>query len=144
MTGTIAALLMHTVLLAPGAKPYSEALKDSQDNGKPLLVLVSAEWCPACQVMKNTVLKPLEEEGQLESVEWATVNLDNDGPMARRLMRGGSIPQLILFQKTPAGWRRTQYVGAQTRSKIKELVSKVGNKNVLTATVPDEVGTVQK
>lgn len=138
MTGTIAALVMHTVLMAPGAKPYAEALKDSQTQGKPLLVLVSAPWCPACQVMKNSVLKPMEDKGELKHIEWATVNIDNEAQLARQFMKGSSIPQLIMFEKTEKGWRRTHFVGAQSAHKIEALVGGAASSPVLTASKPDD------
>lgn len=137
MTGTIAALVMHTVLMAPAAKPYGEALQASQKNGKPLLVLVSAPWCPACQVMKNTVLKPMEDKGELKGIEWATVNIDNEASLARKFMKGSSIPQLIMFEKTDKGWRRTHYVGVQSAEKIDAMVRSASVDTVITAAKPN-------
>ena len=35
---------------------YTSAYKKAMKGDKPLLVLVTAEWCPPCQVLKNDVL----------------------------------------------------------------------------------------
>ena len=35
---------------------YKTAYEKAQKGEKPLLVLITADWCPPCQVMKKTCL----------------------------------------------------------------------------------------
>jgi len=122
MTGLTASVLLQAMLLAPAAQPYSNAYHASLDSGKPLVVLVGADWCPACVTMKQQTIPTLEANGAFEGVEFSTINLDNNRPLAKKLMRGGTIPQLILFEKTATGWRRQQLTGLQTQATIKGML----------------------
>ena len=54
---------------AAGAKPapetYSAARQDTVKTGKPMVVMVSTDWCPPCQVMKRTILPRVRAHGLL-------------------------------------------------------------------------------
>ncbi|QDU97731.1 thioredoxin family protein [Lignipirellula cremea] len=122
MTGLTAALVLQAMLLAPGAQPYSKAYANSVESGRPMLVLVGAKWCPACVEMKKNVLPAMVASGDLEGVEFAMVDADEQNSLASTLMRGDTIPQLILFEKTATGWKRQQLTGKQARSRISGLI----------------------
>ena len=92
------------------ATAYQTAINDSS---RPLVVLVGADWCPACQAMKTSVLPQVQQQGGLNNVAFATVNVDRDSAIAKGLMEGGSIPQLVMFVKTDKGWSRRQRTGNQ-------------------------------
>jgi thioredoxin-related protein len=38
---------------ASDGETYTEGYQATMKTGKPMLVMVSTEWCPACQVMKR-------------------------------------------------------------------------------------------
>ena len=122
MTGLAATMLLQAALLTTGAQSYEEAFKEHEASGKPLLVLVGADWCPACQTMKNGTLARLERSGKLKNVAFSMINTDREQKLARGLMRGGSIPQLILFNKTEKGWERQQLTGAQSEQTVQDLI----------------------
>ncbi len=122
MTGLAATMLLQAALLTTGAQTYEEAFKDHEANGKPLLVLVGADWCPACQTMKNGTIARMERSGALKKVAFSMINTDREDRIARSLMRGGSIPQLILFTKTDKGWERQQLTGAQSEQTVQTLI----------------------
>lgn len=122
MTGLTATVALQALILATGASPYKDALKTTEDTGRPLLVLVGADWCPACHAMKNSTMPRLESTGKLRGVAYTFVNTDRDSDLAGKLMRGSSIPQLVLFEKTPAGWRRAQLVGAQSEAQVQAFI----------------------
>ena len=54
MTGLAANLVFQTLIMATGAQPYAEAYKTSEETGKPLLVLVGADWCPGCRRVQQS------------------------------------------------------------------------------------------
>ena len=130
MTALTLAVVMQVALAAPtdapsprGAQTYAAAYKQSQDEGQPLLVLVGAEWCPACRQMKQDVMPQAVRQGVLDRVAFAQVNPDSEPGVARQLMRGGSIPQLVLYRKTEDGWKLTRrFVGAQSVDAIRSAV----------------------
>ncbi len=91
--------------------------------GRPLVVLVSTEWCPPCRTMKKTVIPQIRKRGLLEKVAFAIVNPDHDRRLARRLTGGvASIPQLLMFRKTPNGWRRRRLVGGQSTQTVEKFI----------------------
>jgi len=118
--------LLQLVMLAGPTPPanYSEAYRQSLDTGRPLVVLVGTDWCPACVQMKNNVIPQLAQDGSLRKVAFVAVNAEQDRELAEKLMTGGSIPQIIMFHKTTAGWKRTQLVGAQAPSALTAMFDK--------------------
>jgi thiol-disulfide isomerase/thioredoxin len=110
--------------LMTGASPdYKQAYNQAQETGQPLVVLVGADWCPGCQTMKNAVIPQLQRQGALSGVSFAMVNTGSDSDLAGRLMRGSSIPQLIMYYKTPNGWQRRQMIGAQSANEVASFIS---------------------
>ena len=105
------------------ASKYSEAYHDSAASGKPLLILVGADWCPACQTMKGSVLPTVRERGDLDRVAFARVDADSESGLARQLMSGGSIPQLIMYSKVADGWKRDQLTGAQSPESVRSFIA---------------------
>ena len=122
MTGVALGFMMQTVLLAAGPQPYAEAYKQAEANGQPILVLVGADWCPGCRTMKVAVMPRLQQQGKLRSVNFALVNTDENDALANQLMRGSSIPQLIVFAKTEKGWYREQITGATSEAEVEQLL----------------------
>lgn len=122
MHGLALTTALQLCSLVATAQPYDQAYADMEKSGRPLLVLVTAEWCPACHVMKDATLGKLAERGTLSKVAFAEVDLDQDPTLARKLMKGKSIPQLILFAKARAGWKKTNLVGVQSENTVASLV----------------------
>lgn len=124
MVGFTGLFALHTLVLA--ANPaFGVALHEAQLKHQPLLVLVGAEWCPACQTMKHQVIPGMARRGGLRTVSLVTLDADADAEIARQLMRGGSIPQLIIFSRKPDGqWHREQLTGASSESEITLLIAR--------------------
>lgn len=124
MYGVALSVAMQAVMLVSGADAYEDAYQKSTENGTPLLVLVGADWCPGCVTMKQGVLARLRDRGRLHRVNYTTVNLDESSDLAGKLMQGGTIPQLIVFTKTPNGWHREQITGATSEDSVESLIDK--------------------
>ncbi|HEX3869702.1 MAG TPA: thioredoxin family protein [Pirellulales bacterium] len=114
---------VQTSVASTGAASYSEAHKTMTQTGRPIVVLVGADWCPGCRVMKTTAMPQVQQQGGLERVAFATVNTDHEPTLARELMGGGSIPQLIMYYQTAAGWQRRVMVGAQSPAAIQQFIN---------------------
>ena len=123
MTSLTLASVLQLSLLSTGAETYAEAHKINAETGRPIVVLIGAEWCPGCRTMKNSVIPTAARKGLLEKVAYAQVNTDKEGKLARKLMQGHSIPQLIMYRKTADGWRRYSLVGAQSVEKIEAFLN---------------------
>jgi thiol-disulfide isomerase/thioredoxin len=108
---------------ASDGESYADAHQASMKSGKPMLVMVSTEWCPACQVMKRRILPQIRERGLLKRVAFASVNPDQEGELSRQLIGGGPIPQLVMYRKTPRGWTRRAMVGSQSVESVEQFIN---------------------
>jgi thioredoxin-like negative regulator of GroEL len=124
MSGLAMGLVLQAALLTGGADNYEAALKTAQDNGQPLVVLVGADWCPGCVTMKNSTMPAMARSGALKGVQFVTVNYDQNPNLARQLMRGNAIPQLVVFSKTDKGWHREQITGATSTGAVTGLIQR--------------------
>lgn len=123
-TTILAALLNMSFLATTSSTSYDEAYRlANADEGRPLVVLVGADWCPACQQMKQSVMPALQQRGSLAHVAFAMVNTDREGALASQLMEGSSIPQLVMYVKTGAGWSRRRLTGAQSITDVEGFVA---------------------
>jgi hypothetical protein len=89
---------------------YAAAYEAAQHDGRPLLVLVCAESCAPCRVVKARDLPGLRRIGNL-----ALVDADRDRTLVQRLRGEGPVPRLIEYQHDQARrqWRRRVVVGAE-------------------------------
>jgi thioredoxin-like negative regulator of GroEL len=134
MTSMLLATIVQTALLATGAEAasvetvsipietYAAAHQTVTETGKPMVVMVSTDWCPPCQTMKKTILPRVREHGFLRKVAFAVVNPDRDRDLAEKLTGGGPIPQLVMFRKTPDGWMRKNLVGGQSVETVEQFI----------------------
>ncbi len=123
-------ILLQAAALTAGGQDYATAYKETQESGRPLVVLVGADWCPGCRQMKNATMPELERTGGLSNVTVAYVNTDHEGSLAGKLMKGSSIPQLIVYHKTDAGWKRQQLTGAHSASDVQALLERAAEASV--------------
>ena len=68
----LCAIVVHATLILTGAdasaasgETYAEARRLTERTGKPMVVMVSTDWCPPCQVMKKTILPRVRQRGLL-------------------------------------------------------------------------------
>ena len=106
----------------PAAGTYAAAYQDMQDNGKPLVVLVGASWCPACQSMKTSTMPGVASQGGLSNVAFAHVNVDAQHDLAGQLLEGNMIPQLVMYEKTSDGWKLSRLIGAQSVDAVRDFI----------------------
>tara|TARA_R110002049_G_scaffold305056_1_gene501007 strand:- start:53797 stop:54201 length:405 start_codon:yes stop_codon:yes gene_type:complete len=107
-------------------KDYAEAYKESVAQDKPLMVVVGAPWCPACNVLKSSTIVPMAETGELNDVSVALLNRDDDPELAKQLTKGDKmLPQIIVFSKTTNGsWERRRLKGYQPKQPVRSLIRK--------------------
>jgi thioredoxin-like negative regulator of GroEL len=103
---------------------YEAALAVSQKESKPLVVLIGAPWCASCQVMKRDTIEPMMKSGKLENVVVTFVDKDVQPELAQQLMKGETLPQIVVFAKQPGGWKRFSLTGMQSQNRMAELLGK--------------------
>ena len=109
------------------SKTYKEAYRDAQAGDKPLLVLVSATWCPPCQVMKQTTIPQLMQKNAFNDFHYATVDLDQEEELARQLIGNRGLPQLIMFEKSDGKWVRRYLKGIQSVATVEAFVAQASS-----------------
>jgi thioredoxin-like negative regulator of GroEL len=130
MTTALCLTLIQAAMLTTGADSapaaadsYAEAHRTTTETGKPMVVMVSTDWCPPCQIMKKSILPRVRERGLLRKVAFAMVNPDRDGELAEQITGGGPIPQLVMFRRTADGWIRKKLIGGQSVETVEEFIS---------------------
>lgn len=94
-----------------GIKSYDLALQKSLRSRKPVLIIISAPWCGACQTMEADLLQPATLRAMEQTVSY---RLDFDSPRTKELRKrfygGRGVPELIMVSpegreiKRQAGW----------------------------------------
>ena len=117
--------LMLTANFAYGQTPvdYSTAFERAQTGDKPLLVLVTATWCPPCQVMKNTTIPQLMQKKAFKNCHWAAVDFDAEHEIAMQLTEGKGVPQLIMFEKRDGKWVRRRIAGYKDANTVEAFMA---------------------
>ncbi|HUT89527.1 MAG TPA: thioredoxin family protein [Thermoguttaceae bacterium] len=108
--------------IAQGAETYAEAYRLASQTGRPMVVLVGAEWCGPCQTMKQNVIPQIRRRGLLGRVAFATVCVDRQRELGKQLTRGGPIPQLLMFRRTYQGWRLSRLTGGQSVGDVEAFI----------------------
>lgn len=104
---------------------YAEAYEHSVSERKPLMVVVGAPWCPACNVLKETTIRSMAQTGELDGVSLAVINRDDDPELAKKLTEGEQmLPQIIVYTQDKGSWKRRKLLGFQPKQPIRTLIRK--------------------
>jgi thioredoxin-like negative regulator of GroEL len=123
MTTLMFAAVLQVSIAGAGAENYADAHRETTETGKPLVVMVSTEWCVPCQQMKKTILPQIRKHGLFSKVCFAQVNPDQDQELAQKLTGGGPVPQLVMFRQTRQGWMRRKLIGAQSVETVEKFIN---------------------
>ena len=123
MSSLAFAAILQASIMATGASDYAEARRETTETGRPMVILVGADWCPACVTMKNEVVPRVEKRGLLKKVVYTIVNLDHQRELGKQLVENGPIPQMIMYRKTSDGWLRRKLVGQQSVETIEAFIN---------------------
>lgn len=102
---------------------YAAAYYQSQQTKRPLVVLVGAKWCPACQRLEREAFPRLHDAGILKKAVIAVVDYDEEPRIAQELTRGGPIPQLFVFHPTEEGWKGQRIIGYRSPEAVVSFVT---------------------
>lgn len=120
------ALALLMTVTGTNAKPlsYEEAFAKADKEKKPLLILVGARWCASCQIMKKETVEPMKENGALKQVVVTYVDKDERPELAEQLMKGETLPQVIVYSKKSGNWKRFSLTGMQSTTRMAELLGR--------------------
>jgi len=103
------------------AMTYNEAYKKAQSGDKPLLVMVTADWCPPCRVMKSSTLPILLQKNAFQNFHFAMMDYDAESELADKLIGDRGLPQLIMYEKSNGKWLR-RYINGKRGINSVEMV----------------------
>lgn len=109
---------------------YEDAFAMAQKENKPLVILVGARWCASCQIMKKETIEPMKESGDLEDVVVTYVDKDERPELAEQLMKGATLPQVVVFTRVAGNWKRFSLTGMQSKTRMAELLGKASTQPV--------------
>ncbi len=84
LTLLIAALMLPAIASEfPAGSPkfstsYADALATAKKEGKPVILVFSAAWCPPCQSMKKNVYPSAEVKPLHDKFVWAYLDVDDE------------------------------------------------------------------
>lgn len=121
------ALLLSAVMVSSAAAQqptdYKTAYERAQDGERPLLVLVTAEWCPPCQRMKTDTLPELMSREAFKDFHFATVDYDVENELATQLIGTRGVPQLLMFEKQEGKWVRRYITGYKSADVVEAFIA---------------------
>jgi len=123
MSTLLLANSLYVMLAAAGGETYADAHRETNETGKPMVVMVGADWCGPCQSMKSEVLPQVRRHGLLRRVSFAVVNVDREPELVQTLTGGGPIPQLVMFRKAADGWKRRKLIGMQSVTQVEQFIN---------------------
>ena len=123
-------LLMASTLMGAnenGPTDYKTAYERAQNGDKPMLVLVTADWCAPCQTMKASTIPQLMARNSFQNFHYATVDLGKEEQLARKLIGKRGVPQFIVFEKKNEKWQRRYLRGIQSVASVEAFIAPSSN-----------------
>ncbi len=121
-----------------GGLSYGEAYRLAVAEGRPLVLLIGAEWCPACVVMERKVVPRLKNQGAFSKVAFAVVDFDREQSLGQKLIGNGPLPQMLFYRRTPLGWRLTRLIGLQDAGVVEKTLARVVGPNIASQTAQSD------
>lgn len=103
-------------------RTYASAFAEAQAAERPLVVVVTATWCPPCQVLKSKVIAPMEAKKGFAGVILAYVDMDKEPALAKQLIGTQGIPQMIVFEKHEDKWVKRNLSGFQELATVEDFI----------------------
>ena len=92
-------------------RSYPDVYQHCIDNQKPFLVIVGADWCRACRVLKQKTVPQMAGEGKLDGIQVAYVDFDRSRELAQKLMSGRNLPQVLRYRHNGKEWEIARLPG---------------------------------
>jgi thiol:disulfide interchange protein len=108
------AFLLEASKVGQGWQDYAAAYEEMQRTGRPMVVLVTAQWCPPCQLLKHNVLPDPRITHVLKGFACALVDVDAEPKLAQKLGGGQGVPFIAVYAPDEDGYQRRTIRGYQS------------------------------
>jgi thioredoxin-related protein len=106
---------------------YKAALETAKKEGKPVVLVFSAAWCPPCQTMKKTVYPSAEVKPLQDKFVWAYLDVDEEAnAAAAEKYKVQGIPHVQFLDKD--GKALISQVGGVSPAEFAGILNKVSEK----------------
>lgn len=106
---------------------YKAALETAKKEGKPVVLVFSAAWCPPCQAMKKTVYPSAEVKPLQDKFVWAYLDVDVEAnAAAAEKYKVQGIPHVQFLDKD--GKALISQVGGVSSAEFAGILTKVSEK----------------
>lgn len=102
---------------------YERGLAKAESTNSPLVIVVTTQWCGPCKALKAEI--ETMRKAELRNAVVVYIDAEADPDLAKQLMDGTTVPQVIMYRRTNGIWRRVRAVGLQTRDRIAEMLRRV-------------------
>ena len=120
---------------------YATAYHQAQAGNKPLLVLVTAEWCAPCQMLKRTTLHDMMAQHGFKDFHFAMVDVDREPETAAKLTENRPVPQFIIFERNGSTWNRRYSIGYHSMDDLQAFLAPSIKSDVRTAQNPTDAAS---
>lgn len=113
--------------MAPEIQPisqYKAAYDSAKESGKPLIVLITADWCKWCHKLERDSIAPLRANGELDDCEFIVLDLDQDKE-AKQIVGDNPIPVLMRYQFTNGKWQASKMAGYKPKDEVRAFLKGV-------------------
>lgn len=110
-------MLYNLPILLLCLTPYDEALETHLVTNRPLVVIISAEWCGPCKILK----KKLQEIQESKKYDIIITEIEYDSKYAVDHKFDDKIPQLIIRFKDGETRKRENYLGDIPKEKLQTI-----------------------
>ena len=107
----VVVLLFAQTAFAGEPVSFETAYQNAKATGRPMLVVLGAEWCPGCVVLKNQTIPEAQRRGGLRNVELTHIDIDVRKDIAAKLQRGPMIPQVVRMDWNGESWKVKRFNG---------------------------------
>jgi len=107
-------ILVCSIASAEKFDDYYKAAEASRLSGKPLVIVLSGQFCPWCEKQKMELNRGIHTE-----FNWVVVPAKL---YPQYTIKGKGIPQLCILTKVGPVWTKKTYVGYKETKRIKELI----------------------
>lgn len=121
--------MLCLLMLSFTVNDYTENYNDSIANDKPLVVVVGADWCDSCRVIKRHIMPQILRKFTNRHFNYAEVDSDEERYLAKKILVGESIPQTIIYYKYNGEWKNKRWIGLFKEHEIEQKLDEIKDVN---------------